>query len=149
MQIDSSPVYLDTSAVVKLYVPESYSDELEDALIGRRDLFVSDLAITELCSALARRSREGDLTSAAAERVYRRAARDLDERTFRRAEITPRVHREAERLLLTIGRQVQLRAADALHLALAVIVEAQGLVTFDATFRNAAARLGALELYGV
>jgi len=148
VRIESSPVYLDTSALVKLYIPEPRSDELEAAIVGRRDLFVSDLALTELCSALARRSREGDMAPQDTERVYRRAARDLSERSFRCAELTPRVHRDAERLLLSIGRDLPLRAADALHLALALVVDARTLVTFDAAFAAAAARLGSLDVCG-
>ncbi len=35
---------------------------LDAALVGRRDLIVSDLAVTELASAIARRTREGDLS---------------------------------------------------------------------------------------
>jgi len=149
VRIDPSPVYLDTSALVKLYVPEPRSDELEAAIVGRRDLFVSDLALTELCSALARRTRAGDLSPRDAERVYRRAARDLSENFFRRAELTPLVHRQAERLLLSIGRDVPLRAADALHLALALVVDAHALVTFDAAFAVAASRIGSIEVCGV
>jgi hypothetical protein len=38
VKIASSPVYLDTSALAKLYLPESGSDEMEEALFGRRDV---------------------------------------------------------------------------------------------------------------
>ncbi len=41
VRIESSPVYLDTSALAKLYVQEAGSDELDSALIGRRDLLWS------------------------------------------------------------------------------------------------------------
>jgi predicted nucleic acid-binding protein len=46
------PVYLDTSALLKLYFPEPLSEELQAALGGRTDLFVSDLVLTEAASAL-------------------------------------------------------------------------------------------------
>ncbi len=62
MRIASSPVYLDTSALAKLYVPEGESRLLEEALIGRRDVLVSDLAVTELVSVLMRRVRESLVT---------------------------------------------------------------------------------------
>lgn len=48
------PLYCDTSALVKLYVPESGSDELNRTVEGRDDLLVSDLAVTEIVSALSR-----------------------------------------------------------------------------------------------
>ena len=110
MRIDSSPVYLDTSALAKLYVPETGSDELEAALLGRRDLIVSDLALTELTSAVVRRAREGAMREADVARVFRRALRDLTAGEFLRAELTGNVHREAERLLLGLGARVPLRA---------------------------------------
>lgn len=131
MKIDPSPVYLDTSALVKLYLPEPHSDDLEAAILGRRDLFVSDLALTELCSALARR------------------VRDVSDGSFRCAELSPRVHRDAERLLLTVGRSVPLRAADSLHMALALSVDARALVTFDLVLATAASHVGSIGVYGV
>ena len=145
MKIAASPVYLDTSALAKLYVPESASGELDDALEGRRDVIVSDLAITELTSAVARRVRQNELSATHARRIYQRALRDVVDGEFRRVELTASVHREAERLLMGAGRRVPLRAADALHLALASLAGARVLVTFDARMTAAAKALGTLE----
>jgi len=77
VRIASSPVYLDTSALAKLYVPEPGSDALESALLGRRDLLVSDLAATEFTSAVSQRLREGDLSARDARRIYTRLRGDL------------------------------------------------------------------------
>jgi prevent-host-death family protein len=52
------PVYLDASALVKLFVPEPESDALNAALIGAGNVVVSDLAVTEMASAIGRRIRE-------------------------------------------------------------------------------------------
>ncbi len=138
MRIDSSPLYLDTSALAKIYIAEPESEALEAALLGRRDILVSDLAVTELTSALTRRVRVGDLDHAHARRVYTGLLRDLTEGQYRWVEVTREVHRQAERLLLTVGRQAGLRAADALHLALADLLGARVLVTFDARMKAAA-----------
>ena len=148
MKIASSPVYLDTSALVKLYLPESGSNEMEDALLGRRDVIVSDLAITELTSAVVRRVREADLTGAHARRIYQRVLSDVDAGEFRRAEITANSHREAERLLMGIGRRVPLRAADALHLGMMGLLGVRVLVTFDQRMWSAAEALGTLDVVG-
>ena len=146
MRIDSSPVYLDTSALAKTYVAEVGSDELEAALLGRRDLLVSDLAISELTSVIARGVRDGRISAAHARRLYQRVLRDLAAGEFRRAELTAPVHREAERLLMGLGRRVALRAADALHLALAGLAGARVLVTYDRRMTEAASALGTFEL---
>ena len=146
MRIASSPVYLDTSALAKVYVPDPESARLEAALLGRRDLVVADLAVTELASAILRRVREAELLLDEAQRIYRRLLRDLEAGEYQRAELTPAVHRRAERLLLALGHRVGLRAADALHLALATAAGARALLTFDRTLRAAARALGIFEL---
>ena len=146
MRIDSSPVYLDTSALAKLYVGERESDALESAILGRRDLIVSDLAVTELTSVFARRLRDGDLAASAVRRLYQRLLRDLADGEYRRVELGDRVHREAERLLMVLGRRVALRAADSLHLATASVAGAGALVTFDRRMDSAARELGTLDL---
>lgn len=145
----SSPVYLDTSALAKLYVPEPESSDLEAALVGRRDLVLSELALTELTSAVARRVREGDLTERDGRRLYQRAIRDLLGGEFRRVELSSEVHREAERILMSVGHRLALRAADTLHLGAAVWAGARVIVTYDARTDAAAAALGTLERYGL
>ena len=48
----AEPAYVDASALVKLFVPEPESDDLNQALAGLTDVIVSDLALTEMASAL-------------------------------------------------------------------------------------------------
>jgi predicted nucleic acid-binding protein len=146
VRIPGSPIYLDASALAKIYIAEEGSEELEAALLGRRDLIVSDLAVSELTSALVRRVRETELSGSHAQRVYQRVLRDVTDGEFRGAELTSEVHREAERLLMGLGRQVALRAADALHLALAGLQGARVLVTFDRRMAAVARTLGTFEL---
>ena len=66
------PVYLDASAWVKLYVREAHSDTLNCALLGRKDLFVSDLGATEVASALGRACRDRRLDRVQARRLQRK-----------------------------------------------------------------------------
>jgi uncharacterized protein len=134
----SPPVYLDASALVKLLVPEPESDSLNDALVGAQDVIVSDLALTETASALGRRRREGLLTQAQSRRLYREA--ETLAASCRVGELTPPVHRRAERLLLTASSP--LRSLDALHVALALEAGAATLVTYDPRLREAAASHG-------
>lgn len=133
------PIYLDASALVKLLVPEPESDSLNQALAGAEDVVVSDLAITETASALGRRTREGLLTRAESRRLYRETTNLAA--SCRGAEVTPPVHRRAERLLLTRSI-IPFRALDALHVALALEAGAATLVTYDPRLREAAASQG-------
>lgn len=134
----AEPVYLDASALVKLLVPEPESEDLNHALIGLMDVIVSDLALTEMASALGRRVREGRLTAEDARRLYREAVKL--HAASHHAELTPPIHRRAERLMLSLP--VPLRALDALHLATALDAEAATIVTFDPRLRDAAGSQG-------
>jgi predicted nucleic acid-binding protein len=135
----AGPIYLDASAVVKLFVPEAESDALNEALVGREDVVLSDLALTETASALGRRAREGLLAPAESRRLHREAARLAA--SCQHAELAPRVHRRAERLLLTSGEN-PLRTLDALHVALALDADAATVVTFDPRLKAAASSHG-------
>ena len=107
---------------------------------GRRDVVVSDLAVTEVVSFLARRRREGTVTAEAAARLYRAILSDLESGVFLRLELTRETHRQAERFLLSLA--VPLRAADALHLTLAVGAGAASALAFDRRLREAVGAVG-------
>ena len=132
------PIYLDASALVKLFVQEDESDELNATLVGVTDVIISDLALTEMASALGRRARERLLSHREAQRLYREAWKVL--RSSRHAELTPAIHRRAERLMLSLP--LRLRALDALHLATALDEQAATVVSFDPRLRDAAASQG-------
>src|SRR5262249_36714692 len=80
--------YLDARALVKLLVPEPESDDLNRALIGLIDVIVSDLALTEVASALGRRVRDKRLTRDSAQRLSREAGKL--HASAHRAELTRR-----------------------------------------------------------
>jgi len=126
----AGPLYFDASALIKLYLPEPESDALNRFVKGRGDAIVSDLAVTEIVSSLCRRRREGAVNSQVVDRLRRQILSHLDTGVYRRVELVPAIHREAERLLVSIER-VPLRAADALHLALALSGAAASVLTFD------------------
>jgi uncharacterized protein len=133
------PIYLDASALVKLFVQEDESDALNEALAGVEDVILSDLALTEMASALGRRTREGALKPPESRRLYREAEKLAA--CCRLSELTPPVHRHAERLLL-MSPAAPLRALDALHIAMALDAGAATLVTFDPRLRHAAVSQG-------
>jgi predicted nucleic acid-binding protein len=135
------PLYCDTSALLKLYLPEPGSDEFNRTVQGRVDLLVSDQTVTEVVSALARRLHRGGLTRDAARRVQHAIVGRLDDGAFRRVELTRDVHRRAEHFLLMLG-ETPLRAADALHLALATSGRAASMASFDARLGAAARAIG-------
>ena len=135
------PVYLDSSGLAKLYLPEPDSAALERVLRGRADLLVSDLVVTEIVSAVSRRRRAGGIPPAAAGPIHRALLAHLQAGLYRAVDLSPGVHREAERLLLAL-EAIPLRAADALHVALALAAGAATVVTFDARLAAASRAVG-------
>lgn len=102
---------------------------------------MSDLTVTEVASALSRRLRQGTIPHEAARRVQRAIIGRLDDGLYQRVELTRDVHRRAEHFLLSLT-ETPLRAADALHLALATSVRAASIASFDVRLGAAARAVG-------
>ncbi|MEO6080697.1 MAG: type II toxin-antitoxin system VapC family toxin [Steroidobacteraceae bacterium] len=134
-------IYLDSSAFVKLYVPEPESERIDAFLRGRTGLAISELVITEALSAVARRKREGALGAGAANEIREAMLADAASGSFDVLDLTPNTHREAERLLFATD-SLPLRTLDALHIALAMSCSATCVITFDRRMREAAALVG-------
>ncbi len=133
-------LYLDTSALVKLYVEEQGRAALVRAAGDAEVVATSMVAYVEARAAFARRRREGVLAPA----DYRRSVRDLgkDWSRYLRLEVT-------ETLVLAAGRiagRYRLRAYDAVHLASALLMQSQAgrviFACFDTGLNRAARRAG-------
>ncbi len=135
------PVYVDSSALVKIYVPEADSEEVEATLRRRRDLVISDLVVTEIVSAAARRMREGTLSTANLGYLQKTILEDIESDRIRLVDLHSATHRDAERILMTVD-SVALRAADAIHLALALESDCRSMMTFDVRLAEAARSVG-------
>jgi len=73
--------------------------------------------------------------------VHRTIVESLDGSPYQRVELTRELHRRAEHLLLTLTK-TPLRAADALHLALAFSARAPSMAAFDVRLAAAARAVG-------
>ncbi len=109
--------YLDTSGLVKRYVPEAGSAWVTH-LCEQEPLATSLIAVTEIASALARRAREGSLTEQQRDTLFRAVVRDA--RTLVLVDTNRLVAQRAAQLLLAAPAHFRLRALDAIHLASAV-----------------------------
>jgi len=139
------PLYVDTSALLKLYFPEPDSGTVNLLLRGRSDVVISQLAITEMSSALARRCREGGLDKNVAAVARKAVLAHVDNGVYHCVDLMPETHREAERILSETA-VTPLRAADALHLALAKSARTISLLTYDVRMANAARIVGLVTI---
>jgi predicted nucleic acid-binding protein len=133
-------LFLDTSALVKLYVAETGTDALVEAASESR-LVVLGLARAELCAATWRRQRQGDMTVVDAEGIVERFAKDVDD-FIDVIDVSEGLIDKA----CALTRASRLRAYDAMHLATALDVADAGLdITFvaaDGALLDAAAHHG-------
>ena len=129
--------YLDTSALVKHFVLEKGSERVREIVGAREPVATSKIGYAEVHAALARRRREGDLST----RQYARACRNFEEFW----QIYVRVDLRDEVLLLArdLIKRRPLRGFDAIHLALALTLgrelgEEMRFVAADARLLGAA-----------
>ena len=138
-------VYLDTSALVKLYIEEEGTVRVTALTADRDDtqVVVLDITLIESRSAVRRRQREGDISGADADRILEQIEKDATT-SFLLQPSTSAVMEEAARL---IDRH-PLRAYDALQLAGCLVV--RHVVPGPLTFVCADTRLcDAASLEGV
>lgn len=122
-------VYLDSSAIVKLVVPEPESQALRRYLAAREERVASELARVEVLRTLRRAGGYTRATLRRAEQVLERIALvAVDEPVLRDAAML-----EPKRL----------RSLDAIHLATALSLDGlEAVVTYDQRLGEAAAEAG-------
>jgi len=135
-------LYLDTSALVKLFIAETHSARVRAAVAGASVVATQLLAYAEACSAFARLAEARDDRA-----LFGRLRRELDAR-WPEWDIVgvdePLVRRASE-----LCERWRLRAYDSLHLAAAEAVRAAGggrtdflFVAFDTRLSEAARQSG-------
>lgn len=138
-------MYLDSCIIVKLLAPEPDSAVFEGALRGQ-PLATSELAFTEVASALIGRERSGAIGSGDRARAWRQFRLWIEHEEILLAPLDSAVVRRAARLLELCHPVVALRTVDAIHLATADMVMEGSFCTTDRRLREAAVHIG-LELY--
>ncbi|MEI6241417.1 MAG: type II toxin-antitoxin system VapC family toxin [Planctomycetia bacterium] len=128
--------FFDSSAFAKRYVDEPGSDAVEAACLAATDLGLCVICVPEIVSAFNRRLRERMLRPADYKLMKERLVEDVSDATI--VDLTPAVIKEAVVMLETSV----LRAADALHVAAAVVWGAEWFVSADRRQLAAARRAG-------
>jgi uncharacterized protein len=121
-------LFLDTSALIKIYLPEIGSTWIQNFVMGNQ-IVISELALYECSTLLRRRYQEGFYTRQQSASIY--AQIRLDTKSF--SIIPLRSDRQLPRVIImsfNLPNQFRLRALDAIHLAAAQIAnEAAGRAT--------------------
>jgi predicted nucleic acid-binding protein len=138
-------MYLDSCIVVKLLVAEPDSDFFVRSLEGKR-LVTSELARTEVFSALLARERAGKISRADRLRAWHEFEERVQNKEIKIEPLNSIVLRKAAHSLEQCHPKVPLRTLDALHLATADLCQDFPLVTTDGRLRDAATLLG-IEIF--
>lgn len=133
--------YVDTSVLLKLYVTEPFSDEVQDYLSSIDRPAISSLSMLEWHCAMAQRLRAGSFSDAYLAMARQEFMRHVSEGYFRLQPVSDTLLTQALWLLDAV-KPTPLRTLDALHLAAARAIGARGIATADKIMCQAAERLG-------
>ena len=127
---------VDSSAFAKRFIEEEGSTKIEDICSDATELGLSVLCVPEIISALNRRRREGNLTSAQYRQAKQRLLEDVRDADI--IQLTPDVIAKSIEVL----ESTPLRGADALHIACAIEWGAELFVSSDKAQLAAARKAG-------
>jgi predicted nucleic acid-binding protein len=134
-------MYVDTSALVKLYVEEPDSDACEATVAGN-PLASSSLLYCEFRSALLGKLSRMVISRAFLEEVWEAFEDDIAVNRIHLIPVNDRLVNEAAGIVDELYPSVRLRTLDALHLATYKSVLAGPLFSRDIRMLQAAARMG-------
>lgn len=141
-------LYLDTSALVKLFADEAHSDLVRDAVADAEFRSCHVVGYAEACAAIARRGREGGSSREAIEEGVRELTQSWAQLDVIAAD-WPLIHRAGQ-----LAVRFDLRGYDSVHLSAAEAVWTRTtgaadfrFAVFDAALEAAARKLG-MEVLG-
>ena len=133
-------LYVDTSALVKLYVDEIGTRSVTESVLRATVVATARISYTEARAAFARHRREGEIEPA----ELRRIVRELNAGWASYSVVD--VSESVVRLAGDLAERHGLRAYDAVHLAAAIVVRQAGgnleFLTFDSRLNQAGHREG-------
>jgi uncharacterized protein len=134
-------MYLDSCIIVKLLVVEPDSELFLRSLQGQ-PLVTSELALTEVFSALLARERAGKISAGNRRLAWREFNARIEADEIRIEPLNSIVLRKATHLLERCHPRVPLRTLDAIHVATADLCQDFPIATTDGRMRDAAELLG-------
>jgi predicted nucleic acid-binding protein len=134
-------MYLDTAILIKLLVPEPDTEFFQNSLAGAL-LSSSELATTEVWSALLAKERNGHISASQRGAAWRVFQQWITERQLLLHPLNSVVLKKANHLLERCHPAVPLRTLDAIHAAACDLSQDFPLCTTDRRMRDAAAATG-------
>lgn len=135
-------LFVDTSALVKLYYPEPDSDQVEKIILGAARVFISELSRVDFASAMAKKTRTGEMDEDTCREIWGAFQDDLRSIQVEVINLFNEDYERAAELILEFDLGTTLRTLDSLQLA-AALREPQSLfLSSDAALNRIADRIG-------
>lgn len=134
-------VYLDTSALIKRYIPEANSDTFDAYFAAQAPASISRLGLVEIRCALARKRRNKQISQEREKAAMDEIRTDIQDGVLVIYPVGDSHFADALHLIEQSGK-TPLRSLDALHLAIAHSLEVPEIATADVVMRQAAQILG-------
>jgi predicted nucleic acid-binding protein len=132
-------IYVDTSILVAAYCPEPLSKAAQREIRKTRAPTISPFSEVEFCSAVALKTRTGEMDAESARKVLVTFRLHLTEGVFRMVPVEAREHAIACEWICSFA--APLRTVDALHLA-AAFANDLTLITADKVLAHSAKQFG-------
>ena len=134
-------VYLDTSALLKRYIPEINSEAFDAYFVDHAPFSISRLGLVEVRCALARKRRNKQITAGREKAAMNEIRTDIQDGILVTYPVGDTHFAEALHLIDKLTK-VPLRSLDAIHLAIARSLDAHEIATADVVLQQAAQTLG-------
>lgn len=134
-------MYLDTCVLVKLVSPEPDSEGWHGLVLGQ-PIVTSELAVTEVRSALLAKERTGRVSSRVRNESWRLFQEKVRDQEFVLLPLDRRVVERAGGVIEQCHPHVPLRTLDALHVATAELHGGEQMASGDRRVRDACELLG-------
>ena len=133
-------IFIDTSALVKLYYPETGSEKIESWVEVSSILFISKLAIIEFHSTLYRKYREGELDEDDLNEIKKTFTDDIENNQYEIIDIVE-LPQKAIDLIVKYGKTHGIKTLDSLQITCALKEKDYTFVTSDKNLMKILKRL--------
>lgn len=137
-----SSLFVDTSALVKFYYPEPDSDRIEALLLRAERIYITNLTVVEMASALSKKVRMGDIQKEQETVAWNTFLDDLQTGQVELVTLNDRDYLKAADLIRELGGRYSLKTLDALQLSAAHSFRDAKFLCSDKTLTKTASKIG-------
>ena len=135
-------IFVDTSALVKFYYPEPDSDRVETLLLRAERIYITNLTVVEMASALSKKVRMGDLKKEQETVAWNTFLDDLQTGQVEVVILNDRDYFKAADLIRELGGKYGIKTLDSLQLSAAHSLHHAEFLCSDKTLTKTAAKIG-------